>query len=84
MEAAASESASTGVFASASSTLSATHPYLHPKPRVGMTGTTKLHYDPTEHRFSVNDMQPQAVSGTLYTHSSLAADCTRQPFLLVV
>ena len=49
--------------------MSTTHPYLHPKARVGMTSTTKLHYDQTEQRFSLDDMQPQAVSNSTKTHT---------------
>ena len=68
MQAAAFSTAAASA-ASAASTLSTTqsttHPYLHPKPRIGMTSTTKLHYDMTEQRFTPDDMQPHAV---IYTH----------------
>lgn len=63
MQAAQMPAASEAFSATAlTSTLSATHPYLHPKSRVGMTSTTKLHYDMTEQRFTQDDMQPQAVT----------------------
>ena len=65
--------------ASAASTLSATHPFLHPKPRIGMTSTTKLHYEPTDQRFTLDDMQPQAVSNTLSTLQSTAHTATAGP-----